>query len=292
MRLLLDALSEGAYMVGKDRKVLYWNTEAERITGFGRDEVVGKHCSDSILNHVDGHGKELCRGFCPLAATLEDSVNRGGLIYLHHRQGHRVAVEARTLALILENGEPVGVELFHEAGSRRSLVDQVNRLRELSLADPLTGLPNRRQLESVMEARLASMRRTGISFGIMFIDIDRFKECNDRYGHAAGDRVLTTVGRTLFSSVRPLDTVGRWGGEEFLGVFPRVSENGLLEIGERLRSLVSVTTTAFEGASITVTVSIGATEALENDGLESLVKRADALMYQGKKTGRNRVVAG
>ncbi len=136
------------------------------------------------------------------------------------------------------------------------------------------------------------MRRNDIVFGVMFMDIDHFKGCNDTFGHAAGDAVLSAVARTLFSSVRPFDTVGRWGGEEFLGVFPRISRPTLLEIAHRLRNLTAATSAEFEGALIRVTVSIGATLALPGDSMETLIGRVDELMYSSKERGRNRVTVG
>jgi diguanylate cyclase (GGDEF)-like protein len=126
----------------------------------------------------------------------------------------------------------------------------------------------------------------------MFLDIDHFKRCNDTHGHQAGDAVLATVARTLFASVRPFDTVGRWGGEEFLGVFPRISRETLHEIADRLHNLVAATRAEFEGTVISVTVSIGATLANEGDDIETLIARADALMYRSKEQGRNRVTLG
>ncbi|MFO7627494.1 MAG: diguanylate cyclase [Candidatus Fermentibacteraceae bacterium] len=292
MKELLDSLSDGVYMVDTDRKVVFWNAAAESITGFAAGDVMGRRCADNILIHVDENGKNLCSGCCPLSDTLADSVPRKGRVFLHHREGHRVAVDIHVLSLSLDDGTQVGVEIFREAGSARNLQEEVEELRRLSLADPLTGLPNRRQMEAVLSASIAAMRRNGIPFGVLFVDIDHFKAANDRYGHAAGDRVLLTIARTLVSSVRPFDVVGRWGGEEFLGVFPMLSARNLVEIAERLRHLVEATSTVYERTVIPVTVSIGATAALPEDTESSVVERADALMYQSKQLGRNRVVSG
>ncbi len=292
MKALLEAINEGVYMVDSNRTVVLWNAAAERITGYSESEVLGKRCADNILVHVDDAGRELCMGCCPLAATLSDSQQRRARVFLHHREGHRVAVNVQTMSLVLGDGSTLGVEIFTESGSRENLLEEIGELKRLSLADNLTGLPNRRQLEAVVSARVAAMKRNGIPFGILFIDIDRFKDVNDRFGHHAGDRVLTTVARTLLGSVRPFDTVGRWGGEEFLGVFPHLASENLTEIAERLRNLVAATRAVCDNEAIPVTVSIGATLALPGDDEVSVVKRADALMYRGKEEGRNRVVTG
>lgn len=289
---LLKALGEGIYLVDPNRRIVFWNDAAERITGFRAAEVLGRRCADNILVHVDATGRQLCTGCCPLAATIDDSLPRRSKVFLNHREGHRVAVDVQTLKLALEDGSEVGAEIFTETGSREALLDQIGELQRLSLADPLTGLPNRRQIEAVMAASLAAMKRNGIPFGVLFLDIDRFKLVNDRLGHVAGDRVLVTVAKTLLASVRPFDTVGRWGGEEFLGVFPGISRANLMEIAERLRSLVAVSRTSCQGGETTVTVSVGATMALPEDDETALVERADSLMYQGKNAGRNRVFQG
>lgn len=292
MKELLDSVSDGVYMVDMDRNVVFWNAAAERITGFASGDVLGKRCADNILIHVDESGRSLCSGCCPLSDTLADSAPRRGRVFLHHREGHRVAVDIHALSLALDDGTKVGVEIFREAGSTRNLQDEIDELRRLSLADPLTGLPNRRQMEAVLSASVAAMNRNGIPFGVLFVDIDHFKAANDLYGHAAGDRVLLTIARTLVASVRPFDVVGRWGGEEFLGVFPMLSARNLVEIAERLRHLVEATTTVYEGTPIPVTVSIGATAAVPDDTESSVVERADALMYRSKQLGRNRVTPG
>jgi diguanylate cyclase (GGDEF)-like protein/PAS domain S-box-containing protein len=289
---ILQAVGEGVYILDGDRRVQFWNHEAEHITGYTASEVVGRKCSDNILVHVDEHGKKLCMGCCPVEATLRDAKSRQITVYLHHKMGHRVAVEARTMLLPMEAGKKLAVELFHEAGSQRAMQEEIAHLRTLSLVDPLTGLPNRRQLEAVLDARLAAMRRNDIAFGVMFIDIDDFKLCNDLHGHQAGDQVLAAVARTLLSSVRPFDTVGRWGGEEFLGIFPRISLPTLVEIAARLKNLVAATSAEHQGTEIGVTVSMGITLARPGDTAETLVSRADALMYRSKEDGRNRVTSG
>jgi len=289
---LLKALGEGVYLVDPDRRIVFWNEAAERITGFSATEVLGRKCSDSVLISVDAAGRNLCADCCPLMATLGDDISRHMAVFMHHKEGYRIAVDIRTLKLTLENGSIMGAEVFTETGSREALLEQIGELQRLSLADPLTGLPNRRQMESVLAARSAAMKRNGISFGVLFVDIDGFKIVNDRCGHVTGDKVLVTVGKTLLASVRPFDTVGRWGGDEFIAVFPGISTGNLHDIAERLRNLVALSQTECHDSPISVTVSIGATMALPEDDEASVTARADALMYQGKNAGRNRVVQG
>jgi diguanylate cyclase (GGDEF)-like protein/PAS domain S-box-containing protein len=289
-RDLVENMHDGIYFVDRERRITYWNKGAERITGYAAVEVVGKSCADNILVHVDAIGRQLCKGSCPLVASMADGAPHEAEVYLHHKRGHRLPVWVRTSPLPAADGSFTGaVEMFTDISSRQALAQQVEDLKKLALIDPLTGLPNRRHLETQLHARLEELRRSGVGFGLLFIDIDHFKQVNDRFGHDAGDQALITVANTLSFSVRPFDLVCRWGGEEFAGIFPHTDAATLQGIAERLRVLVahSRVNTGIEGLS--VTVSVGGTLAKAEDSAAALVKRADTHMYASKAGGRNRV---
>jgi diguanylate cyclase (GGDEF)-like protein len=128
---------------------------------------------------------------------------------------------------------------------------------------------------------------------LLFGDIDRFKGFNDTYGHDVGDRVLRMVASTLRDNVRGDDVVGRWGGEEFVVLVQGTSSQAdVVALGEKLRALVEASRLDLPKESVTVTISLGATLLQPGDSPESLVRRADLLMYRSKEAGRNRVTAG
>jgi diguanylate cyclase (GGDEF)-like protein/PAS domain S-box-containing protein len=289
-REIVENMHDGLYFVDRERRITYWNKGAERITGYTAEEVVGSSCADNILVHVDATGRQICKGSCPLIATMTDGTPRETEVYLHHKQGHRLPVWVRASPLPAADGSFAGaVEMFTEIDSRQALQEQVEELKKLSLVDALTGLPNRRHLESQLHSRLEELRRSGIGFGLLFMDIDHFKQFNDRYGHDIGDRVLTIVANTLSLSVRPFDMVCRWGGEEFAGIFPHTDAATLEAIAERLRIIVAHSRVNTGSGELTVTISIGGCLATAEDSAASLVKRADTLMYASKAGGRNRV---
>ena len=291
---MLDALKEGAYFVDRERRITYWNKAAERLTGFRSEEVVGHRCSENILVHVDCQGKNLCKAGCPLLATMEDTLTREAEVFFHHRRGHRVPVSVRTTPLEDDEGNVVGgIELFAEISPEENLRERMAELERRSLLDLLTGVPNRRYLDSELAALFALWQKSGVPFGVLFFDIDHFKGFNDTHGHDIGDRVLETTAKTLVSAVRPFDVIGRWGGEEFVGLFPNAERETLASIGERLRSAVEATWIEADGQRLSVTVSIGGTSSEEGDSSPSaLVKRADTMMYRSKQEGRNRVTVG
>ncbi len=287
---VLNNLYEGVYFLDTERTISFWNQGAERITGYMAPEVIGRPCADDVLCHVDQEGTSLCQNDCPAARTLEDGQSREADVFLLHRNGHRVPVRIRVAPIMDAAGRIIGaVEVFADNSSRETLRDRIDLLEKLTGLDPLTQLPNRRRLDDEIKARLAESERYGLTFGILFADIDRFKAVNDSHGHAIGDEVLKMVGNTMLNALRPFDIAGRWGGEEFLAVVVNVDLETLSVVAERMRSLVAQSRLPHEGENITVTLSIGACLVLPGDDGDSLLRRADEGLYRSKAGGRNQV---
>ncbi len=290
---IIDNLYDGLYFVDLNRVITFWNKAAERISGFTADEVVGKSCSDNILTHVDSEGNELCTGICPLAATIGDGKLREAEVYLHHKDGHRVQVSVRTSALRNKAGRVIGgIELFTDISNQAVNEMRIKELEKLALLDNLTQLANRNYLEKEIYNRFEEKRRFNIPFGILFMDIDYFKNFNDAYGHDSGDQVLKYVANNLKSDTRPFDLYGRWGGEEFIGIIRNITSEELEILGNRLRVLIENSYLIHENKRLYVTVSMGATTASDKDTIYTLIKRADSLMYKSKNAGRNRLTLG
>jgi diguanylate cyclase (GGDEF)-like protein len=171
----------------------------------------------------------------------------------------------------------------------RSHIDRLlGQLRDAARTDALTQLLNRRGFEERFELELERARRTGNPLTLLVGDLDRFKELNDRFGHAAGDATLVTVGQTLGSSARTIDTVARVGGEEFALLLPATDAEGGLEAAERLR--LSVADAAGEDGA-PLTISFGVAEVThDEDTPPSLMLAADTALYAAKAAGRNRSV--
>ena len=290
---IIDHLYDGLYYVDRNRVIQFWNRAAERITGYAAAEVVGRPCSDNILTHVTDNGDNLCMGACPLAATLEDGQMREASVFLHHKDGHRVPVSVRVAPLNGPDGKAIGcVELFTDMSSLKSIETRMKELEEMALLDRLTGIANRRYIEKELSIHLSEEKRFQIPFGILFMDIDHFKKFNDTYGHDVGDQVLKYVANTLLKNSRPFDVMGRWGGEEFVGILRNVGREQLEELGNRLRMLVESSYIDTKGKTLHVTISMGATLMRHDDTPESLIKRADNLLYDSKNAGRNRLTLG
>ncbi len=160
------------------------------------------------------------------------------------------------------------------------------RIRHEAVHDPLTGLANRTLLRDRLEQALARSGREGSETGVLFVDLDNFKQVNDAYGHASGDQVLVELANRLRAAVRPADTVARMGGDEFVIVCEEVDERAALALGQRLRDAIHLPLLV-GGAPHEVSASIGV--ALGQSGADSLLARADSALYRAKARGRGRV---
>ena len=181
-----------------------------------------------------------------------------------------------------------------EESYRRAFALEQALLRE-SRVDALTGVLNRRALEEQGKALLGLCQRHGRPFALLMVDIDYFKDINDRFGHPVGDEVLAAVASYCHDEIRATDRFGRWGGEEFLALLPETPRDQAIALAERVRAAVAHAGFEFGGDVQRVTVSVGVaaeetTGPVNVDGLwAALVKSADDAMYRAKAAGRNRV---
>jgi diguanylate cyclase (GGDEF)-like protein/PAS domain S-box-containing protein len=290
---LLNSMNDGVYFVNRERKITYWNDGAHRLTGYARAEAEGKSCLENLLGHVDEAGRPLCGNGCPLHDVILDGQPREVEIYLRHKEGHRVPVRVRALAMRDRNGRIVGaVEVFSDSTARRKAEKRLSELEQLAFRDALTGLPNRRYVAMKVEQGIEEHRRFDRRYGLLIFDLDRFKQVNDTHGHEVGDALLKTVANTLMQGLRPFDLIGRWGGEEFLVLMPDLDAIGLGDLAERCRVLIAQSSVSANGSRISVTASIGATVLGQDDSAESAIRRADELMYESKRSGGDRTTAG
>ncbi|MCW2312109.1 GGDEF domain-containing protein [Rhodoferax antarcticus] len=168
----------------------------------------------------------------------------------------------------------------------------IDQLSELSLKDPLTGLSNRRYFQSIVLREIEMVARSGESALLLMLDIDHFKTVNDQHGHPAGDAVLQVVAKTLAGCVRPMDTVARFGGEEFVIILPSCQGQYGQQVAERIREAVSALKIQLNsGVTLRITISIGGAFAPRwvRSTSELWVDRADIELYRAKSEGRNRV---
>ncbi|HJU84489.1 MAG TPA: GGDEF domain-containing protein [Holophagaceae bacterium] len=194
----------------------------------------------------------------------------------------------------LRNGDFVrcgGIVLkFIEGGNLESLYHE--EIYKLAITDGLTQVANKRCLLEFLERELTRVSRHKRPLTLAIADVDHFKKVNDTYGHLAGDRVLKGVAEAMQRLMRRDELLARYGGEEFVVVLPETPMERAIPFAERIRKVVENEEIDADGHALRVTISLGLAEVQPDEDRESLIRRADALLYQAKHEGRNRVVAG
>jgi diguanylate cyclase len=172
----------------------------------------------------------------------------------------------------------------------RMVAQAEKQLTHLATTDPLTGLHNRRSMADLAAYEIVQRRRHGEPLSVVLADIDHFKQINDRHGHEVGDAVLAAISLALREAVREQDSIGRWGGEEFLILMPQASMAQASKVAERLREQVQQMVLTPGGEPLRITLTMGVSEHQKDEPLDQLIRRADEALYRGKAQGRDQVV--
>lgn len=207
--------------------------------------------------------------------------------------GVRAIMQALTVsALALQDAVDRSREELADTQKQLAQVSsELERTQEQARTDPLTGFMNRRGMEEVLIREFARSRRTATPLSVAMIDIDHFKKVNDEHGHEVGDLALVHLAKVAKAGVRDTDAVCRFGGEEFVVVFPGAASDGARFVVDRMRALIEKTPLVAGQVKLQIRFSAGVSELRSNDGsIAVLLKRADDALYEAKRAGRNRVV--
>ena len=171
-----------------------------------------------------------------------------------------------------------------------SLRENFNENLEMVVADPLTGLGNRRYFDRTVGPLFDELETKSTPFSIMVFDIDHFKRVNDILGHDMGDQILKEVAARLVTNMRAIDVVSRYGGEEFMIAMPNTNADKALIAADRVRSLIAGTPIFVDGEALQITTSVGVAEVEQGESLRDVFKRADDALYKAKESGRNKAL--
>lgn len=282
---ILDNIFSGVYFVDNERIITYWNKGAERLSGFKADDVVGTKCS-SFLNHIDEFGNELCGDRCPLLGTIQDGNPRQAEVFMLHKMGQRVPVLVQAMPMREDEEDEItgAVEIFHDISPLKLAQARIRELTDVAYIDPLTQVNNRAGLEKILETWLNDFSLYNYSFSIIFIDVDHFKAVNDQYGHLVGDQILSGLCKRLKKTLRQSDIIGRWGGDEFVILLNDVSSQTIQNVTEKIRAILNDNPYQTDHGNLSVTCSLGAVLPSPSDTMDTLISKADQLMYQDKQS--------
>jgi diguanylate cyclase (GGDEF)-like protein len=187
-------------------------------------------------------------------------------------------------------GQRILTILANQAAGTLRVRQLVQEARDTAMRDGLTALYNRRAFEKHLEEAISRENRSGGKFALVLLDIDHFKRLNDTFGHPAGDATLRHVSKVMSAHLRASDQAARFGGEEFALILPATDEAGAVLLAGRVRAAIEGSPLVFEGARLTVTVSLGvAVWPRDGEGKGDIVAAADRALYAAKQGGRNRV---
>jgi diguanylate cyclase (GGDEF)-like protein/PAS domain S-box-containing protein len=271
------------YTVTLDGIIDEWNQSLQRFGGWEAADVQGKHIGRFFPGGDSGSAEP--------TALLAEAQRIGSVeteSWRLKRDGSRLWGNTVITAMPDETGAVRGfVVVTRDMTERKRMEDE---LEKLSVTDPLTGTFNRRYGYERLTAEFGRRARTGESFAILMLDIDHFKLLNDRFGHEAGDAVLCAVVQVCRTTVRSVDMVARWGGEEFVILLPETDAAAAVAMAERLCAMIGALRIPLgSGENLACTVSIGVA-GVQNDDPNGLLRRADEALYAAKSGGRNRVV--
>jgi diguanylate cyclase (GGDEF)-like protein/PAS domain S-box-containing protein len=278
-RAILESLGTGVYLVDRERRIQLWNDGAEKITGYLRQEVTGRLCSDNLLMHCDQDCRVLCGVNCPLLETMREGKPAEADVFLRHKDGQRVPVRVRAVPVRDADGEIIGAaESFDERVLLPDCDLYPNNHAVHDLTDGLTGTLDHHSIESHLAASMLDFTEYHVPFSILVVAIDGLNEFRDIHGRRAVEAVLSVVARTLARNLHVNDKVGRWGDGGFLIIAMSCPAQQLTKLAEMLRRIVGLVAVPWWGDRISVTISVGATAVRADDTTESAVHRsADAL---------------
>ncbi len=285
LQVLMDNLPGMAYRCRYDPQwtMLFVSQGCARLTGYEPEELIENRVTSyaSLIDDEDGE-----RIFCEVKAALENDESFSLEYGLTCKDGSRIWVWERGRGVEEGDGTVVLEGIVLDISDRKELEIE---LEELATRDPLTGLFNRREMSRILEEELERARRYQRPMALLWIDFDHFKDVNDTYGHAAGDSVLRSISRLLLGSVRSVDSIGRFGGEEFVIVLPEMDLDEARDTAERLRrKVVEAPQPLGDGSAVPLTISVGVAVYPEHaQNAAALCAAADKAMYLAKDRGRN-----
>lgn len=289
-KAVLEHSQKGIYIVTPDRTIIYWNPAAEKITGYSRHEILGKHCPETLLKHIDSAGRPLCELNCPLIETAVTGRERVERVTVRHKDGYRVPIRTQFIP-IREQGRVVAVaELFERISAEIYDDGTISTLSYELMHDKLTGLPNSEYIKNYLNYKFSEYLLFGHNCAVLIADIDKLSDFNDKYGQAYGDKLLVELGKSIRANTRKSDLVGRLEGGRFMGIYMFGQMRDLNVIGHKFKELVENTKIEIHGEEVHPKISIGVTQAQPNDTVDKMVIRAERLMKRAKRNSDSKVV--
>jgi len=291
---IFDTVNIGLVILDKDIKVLYWNRWMATRSGIPAERIIGESIFDYFPHLSTPSFNKNCKAVLSFGnfAFFSQKLHRYLFPFKPDSSfGYRFDLMQQSCTMGPLRGEDNSItSLFLIVQDVTELATYEQKLIEMNTIDALTGIYNRRFLESRLKEECERHSRYFRSLSVLMIDIDFFKKVNDTHGHQGGDLVLKSVATKAASVIRKTDFMARYGGEEFCCLLPETDGTAAETVAENLRARIEEMECHFQKKLIRVTISLGISSFERGDTPETLLKRADEALYQAKRSGRNRFV--
>lgn len=285
---VLDGLQTGVYLVDRTRRIRYWNEGAERITGYLRQDVVGRFLRDHLLASGDDAKDLDSDPDDPLSVALRDGKPSILSVSILHKEGYRVPIVLRTTPIRGARGAVIGaVESFDRNRSASDWNRRQSAPTDFACLDELTGVPGRNFMETRLRENLNSFAQRRIPFGILLITVDHLDQFRASRGPGVVPTILRVVAQSLENCVRPTDLVGVWGENQFIAVLLECKESEVSIVGERVRRMIARSEIEWWGDRFSVTSPVGGAGCRDGDEVEMLIARAEASVKESIERGGN-----
>jgi PAS domain S-box-containing protein/diguanylate cyclase (GGDEF)-like protein len=292
-RSVLESLQIGIFMVDRDQKIVFWNEGAEKITGYLRQDVLGRYCredsteKDSSHNNVASDASEL------LTTALRDGRPAMGEVPLRHKSGHRIFVRARAVPIRNASGTIIGAaQSIDESISASEWDRRQSKLADYGCPDSATGVLTHDVIISHLREAVATYAEAHVPFSILVAKVDDTDRLRSTYGGAVIASVLRVAASSMENSLRPTDYLGRISESRFLAILNECGSTELPKTAERIKKTVNGSEIQWWGDRWTVTVSVGGATVVAGDTLDSLLARGSDALERSVEAGGNRVMIG
>ena len=288
---VIDSLAVGVSLVDPSGKIVLWNRHAERLTGYLRQDALGRSACEGLLGFMDLENKELSGDAAPAVTALRDGKSVTLETSLRLRSGHRVPARLQVTPLRDDRGAIIGaVESFEENIAVSDWERRQGKLAAYGCLDRASGVLNHAMMQSHLGEMLGTFSEHPVPFAVLCVALDQLETIKTRHGPGALASLLRIVGQTLEHSLRPTDSIGRWQENEFLAILQECTSAEAGKTAERVRRMVAGAKIEWWGDLLPITLSIGGTEARNGDSDEQVIRRAEAGMQECRTQGGDRVI--
>jgi len=289
-RSILETLPTGVYLVDRNRKILFWNSGAEEITGYLRQDVVGHFLREHLLATSDELKDVDSDPTDPLSGVFRDGKSTTANVSILHKEGYRVPIVLRSVPIRSERGAiVVAAECFDINISASDRTRRHAVIAESGCLDEVLGIPARTFMEPHLRERVTAFAERQIPFGILLIQVDQMDHLRAARGPGVVPTVLRVVARTIENSLRTTDLVGCWSENQFLVVLMECKETEVERVAHRIMKMICQSEIEWWGDKISVTAAFGGAGSRPGDTLELLVGRAGKSLLRSIAEGGNRV---